>query len=351
MQSGSGVPGSPGDPVLIWGAGAMGGAIGATLHRAGHEVVLVDADVAHVEAIRSDGLRITGPVAQFTARPPAFTPEELAGDGGGRFGTVFLCVKAHHTEAALEGLVPHLTRDGCVVSVQNGLNERVIAARLGSQRTVGCFVNFGADVMEPGMVMWGNRGAVVVGELDGALDGRRILNLHRLLQEFDADAVLTGNIWGYLWGKLAYGALLFATALSDGSIADVLAAQDHRETLTALAREAMAVARAQGVTPEPFDGFDPRSFGPEADDGDARRSLDDLVRFNRGSAKTHSGVWRDLAVRKRKTEVDAQIAPIAHLGDEVGIPTPLTRRLVELIHDVEEGRRSQSWETLEALGA
>ena len=78
-------------------------------------------------------------------------------------------------------------------------------------------------------------------------------------------------------------------------------------------------------------------------------SLDRLVAFNRASAKSHSGVWRDLAVHKRKTEVDAQIAPIVAAGDEVGIDAPLTRRLVELIHDVEEGRRRQSWETLGAL--
>ena len=190
-QPGSGVPGSPGDPVLVWGAGAMGGAIGAALHRAGLEVVLVDADRAHVEAIRSGGLRITGPVEQFTVRPPAFTPEELAAEGTRRFGTALLCVKAHHTEGALQDLEAHLTEDGCVVSVQNGLNERVIAAHLGAERTVGCFVNFGADVMEPGMVMWGNRGAVVVGELDGSTEGERIRGLQRLLLEFDPDAVLT----------------------------------------------------------------------------------------------------------------------------------------------------------------
>ncbi len=57
-----------------------------------------------------------------------------------------------------------------------------------------------------------------------------------------------------------------------------------------------------------------------------------------------------LAVQKRKTEVDAQIAPIAELGAEVGVDTPLVRRLVSLIHDVEEGCRPQGWETLDALG-
>ena len=79
-------------------------------------------------------------------------------------------------------------------------------------------------------------------------------------------------------------------------------------------------------------------------------SLDRLVAFNARSAKSHSGVWRDLAVRRRRTEVDAQIAPIAELGANVGVSTPLTVRLVSLIHDVEEGRRQQSWETLDALG-
>ena len=62
-----------------------------------------------------------------------------------------------------------------------------------------------------------------------------------------------------------------------------------------------------------------------------------MAEFNRHTAKTHSGIWRDLAVRKRKTEVDAQIAIIATLGTEAGIPTPAINKLVDLIHDIEDG--------------
>jgi 2-dehydropantoate 2-reductase len=257
-------------------------------------------------------------------------------------------VKAHHTEVAVGVLRSLLREDGFVVSVQNGLNERVIAEAVGADRTVGCFVNFGADVVAPGVIMRGNRGAVVVGELDGA-DTPRIREVHGMFRLFEPQAVLTDNIWGYLWGKLAYGALLFATALAEASIADVLASERHRPMLVALAREVVMVASARGIRPESFDGFDPAAFHPDAGEDLPRRSLDDLVRFNRASAKSHSGVWRDLAVRQRKTEVDAQIAPVAWLGAEVGVATPLVRRLVELIHDVEEGRRPQSWETLDAL--
>jgi 2-dehydropantoate 2-reductase len=75
-----------------------------------------------------------------------------------------------------------------------------------------------------------------------------------------------------------------------------------------------------------------------------------MVVHNRGSAKTHSGVWRDLAVRKRKTEVDAQYGPIVARAEAHGIAVPWTRRMIELIHDVEEGRRPLDWSTLQALG-
>ncbi|HSG49653.1 MAG TPA: 2-dehydropantoate 2-reductase [Longimicrobiales bacterium] len=336
---------------VVWGAGAMGGSVGAWWVRAGVDVLFVDADRDHVAAVRKHGLHIKGPVDEFTIRAPILTPEEaraLAG-AGPPLRRVHLAVKAHHTGAAMADIAPLLAPDGYVVSVQNGLNERVIAAAVGQARTVGCFVNFGADVVEPGVVHRGNRGAVVVGELDGG-QTPRVREVHALYRLFEPEAVLTDNIWGYLWGKLAYGALLFATALTDAPIADALASERHRPLLVALAREVMRVARARGVRPEPFDGFDPGAFAPEASLAAALASLDRLVTFNRASAKTHSGVWRDLAVRKRRTEVDAQIAPIAELGREVGIPTPLVERLVALIHQVEAGERAQGWEGLDALG-
>ena len=120
------------------------------------------------------------------------------------------------------------------------------------------------------MIMRGNRGAVVVGELDGAHTAR-IRTVHGLFRLFEPQAVLTDNIWGYLWGKLAYGALLFATALAEASIADVLASERHRPTLVALAREVVTVAGARGIRPEAFDGFDPAAFHPDAGEAPPRR--------------------------------------------------------------------------------
>lgn len=331
-------------PVLIWGAGAIGGVIGACLARAGEDVLLVDIVADHVAAMNERGLSIEGPVENFVQRVRAATPEAVSGS----FERVILAVKAHHTPEALAMLVPHLAPDGYVVSAQNGLNELVIAETIGAERTIGCFVNFGADWLEPGRILFGNRATVAVGELDGRKTDR-VREVHRLLSIMEPQAVLTDNIWGYLWGKLGYGAMLFATALTPASMSDNFASARHFPVFHALGREVMAVARAAGVRPLGFNGFDPEAFGPEGSEEAARASVAAMAEFNRHTAKTHSGVWRDLAVRKRKTEVDAQIAVIASEGARLGIPTPAVARLVSLIHEIEAGRLPQSFDTLDLL--
>ena len=333
-----------GSPLVIWGAGAMGGSIGAALVREGVDVLFVDKVQDHVRAMRDRGLKITGPVDEFTVPVQAAGPLELKG----LFPLIFLCVKSQHTAEALGQLEPHLTGDGAVVSIQNGLCELEIAAALGAERTVGAFVNFGADFLEPGVIHRGNRGATVVGETDGSLS-QRVRGIHELLRVFEPDAVLTENIFGFLWGKLAYASLLFATALTDSSIADVLADKKSRPTLIALARETVGVALAKGVALQGFDGFDPDAFRPNGPTTRAETSLDGLVAFNRASAKTHSGIWRDLAVRKRTTEVDAQLGWIVKIGTDVGVSTPLTEAVIRQIHEIERGDRSQVWENLEEL--
>lgn len=327
------------EPLLIWGAGAIGGTIGAHLARAGHDVLLVDADAAHVAAMRERGLIIEGPIDNFTQSVNAATPDDVTG----RFSRILLCVKAHHTETATRQLASHLAEDGYVASFQNGLNEFVIGRIIGLPNVVGAFINFGADYLEPGRILFGGRGACVLGELDGAITAR-LTALHAVMTTFEPGAITTDNILGYLWGKLGYGALLFATALTDNSIADVLDDAGSREVLTRVAREVMAVAAAKRITPQGFNGFDPAAFAPGAlahggTAASVAASMDVMVAFNRRSAKSHSGIWRDLAIRKRRTEVDAQLGPVVAEGTALGVPTPCNARLIAMIHEIEDGAR------------
>ena len=332
------------EPVLIWGAGAIGGTLAAWWARAGVPVLAVDIQRDHVEALRTTGLMIEGPVDAFTQVVTAKTPDEVTGV----YRRVVLAVKAQQTEGAVDALAKHVAHDGFVLSAQNGLNEVMIARKLGAERTMGCFVNYSGDLHGPGRIMLGSRGSVVVGEIDGSIR-ERTRAMHALLQVFEPDAKLTDNIWGQLWGKIAYSAMLFATSLNHDSMADNFADPARFPAFDRLGREVIAVARARGVEPLGFGGFDPTAFAPGTGEAGARASIEWLVGFNRASAKTHSGVYRDLAVHKRRTAVDPQIAAVAELGREAGIDTPALRKLVELIHDVEDGRRPQSRETLQPL--
>jgi 2-dehydropantoate 2-reductase len=337
-------PNDPHPPILIWGAGAIGGTLGATWARAGMPVTMVDVVEAHAEACSTRGLSISGPVETFRQVVPCVTPERVTGT----WPIIVLAVKAQATEPALAMLKRHLAPDGYVLSAQNGLNEIAIAAALGEARTMGCFVNFGADWLGPGEILFGNRAAVVVGEIDGTIR-ERTRAMHQRLRIFEPDAVLTENIWGYLWGKLAYGAMLFATALTMDSMSENFADPRRTSAFEALGREVMAVAKARGIRPVGFNGFDPEDFAATAPPEAARASIARLAEFNRHTAKTHSGIYRDLAVRKRKTEIDPQIGIIARLGREAGVATPAINRLVELIHDIEEGRRPMAFETFAEL--
>jgi 2-dehydropantoate 2-reductase len=305
--------------LTIIGAGAIGGTIGAHLIRDGHDILLCDADPAHVAAINERGLTITGPVENFTVQARAVLPGDLPAS----LPRAAIAVKSHHTAAAAELLRDRLDPDGYVVSFQNGLTADILSNVVGPGRVLVSFVNFGADWLEPGLIMQGNVGTFRVGEPGGGISDR-VRELAGALPYAEA----TGNIMGYLWGKEAYGAMLYAGAVSDLSIADTLEDPRWRPLMLAVAREVLGQAP---VRPESFDGFDP---------GDLEGSLARLVRFNRESAKSHSGIYRDLMVRKRKTEVDDL------LRDLNG---PLTTFAGELIRAIERGTRTCEVANLELL--
>lgn len=321
-------------PVLIWGGGAIGGCIAAFLARDGVPVRLVDIAPEHTQAMRATGLRIEGEVTQFVQIIDAMTPDELTGS----YDCVLLAVKAQHTEQAVRQLLPHLAANGVVVSLQNGLNEDTIAAHVGAHRTVSGFVNFAADYLAPGRINYGNRGALKLGELTGELTPR-VESLAALLRRFDSGVDAVSQVLRYKWGKLAYGSVLFATALANETMAQTLDDPGFQPLLAALAREVIDIARAANIEPVGFDGFVPAAFAAHAELACAAASLGNMADHYRNSSKQRSGVWRDLAVRKRKTEVDQQIAEIVRVARSQGRAAPITTQLICMIHEIESGIR------------
>jgi len=332
--------------ITVYGAGAIGGTTGAALARAGHDVLLVDSAAPHVEAINAHGITIERKDGAVTTRVPAVTPDGLGRD----LALVLLAVKSHHTADVLRDLAPRLAPDGTIVSLQNGLSEEQIVAAVGAARTVGCLVNWAADWVAPGRILHGGHGAFVLGELDGRITPR-VRELAALLSAVEETPV-TDNIWGYKWAKLIYGALLFATAVVDAHVYEVVERSPGvKDALVSIVGEGIAVADKAGVRVLAFDEFDPAWYRAAlAGDVAARdRAMAAIAAHYRQHTKTKTGIWRDLAVRRRKTEVDGQLGMLAGKGEALGVAMPLTRRLAELIRDLEDGRRQMDWSNLDPL--
>ena len=334
--------------ITIYGAGAIGGVTGAALARAGHDVVLVDRAEDHVAAMNAHGLTIESREGSVTVPVRAITPGAL----GHGLGLVLLAVKSQDTSGALEVLTPRLAADGAIVSLQNGLNEELIAEKIGAPRTVGCLVNWAADWVAPGRILHGGHGALVLGELDGRMSNR-VQGLAKLLAVV-APTEVTDNVLGYTWAKHVYGALLVATAVVDAHVYEVVERSPAvQQMLVALVVENMRAAEAAGIRLEPFDEYAPADYRAAArgDLAARQRAMEIIARHYRQHTKTKTGIWRDLVVRRRKTEVGALLGATVAKARMLGRDMPLTERLIAMIEDLERGRRVMSWDNIDELVA
>ncbi len=327
----------------VVGAGAIGGFTGASLAKNGEDVHFVDVVPEHVQAINERGMFVDGVAGEFRVSARASLPDQLDGP----LDIVLLAVKSAHTIAAIESIEPFLGEDSLVVSLQNGLNPDRIAARIGTARVAGGFINFAADYIEPGHIRYGGVGDYYLGRLDGPPDER----LTTIAAKFNAimNTVLTDNIMGYLWSKECYGSLLIGTALIDAPVHEVLTVAENRDVLTAAVVEAVAVADACGIALEPFEPFDPDLFLPPLNQARLDTFYEQVAARFQSRVKQHTGIWRDLRIRRRKTEVDWLTGEVIRRGTERGIPVPVNTSIVNMIHEIEAGTREQSWKNLQEL--
>lgn len=334
----------PYGPITIIGAGAIGGTVGAFLSDAGFDVTLVDVVREHVDVMNAKGLRISGIRGDRRYPVKAVHADDLTGP----LGATFLCVKGHFTEPAIKQYGPLLADDGFILSLQNGLNEPIIAEEVGEERTVGCFVHFGADYIEPGHIVLGNDQTIFPGELSGEVTPR--VKAIKGALEHVMPAEITTNIWGYLWGKLVYGAMAFVVSTVDATVPEVLDNDLGRSLASRASQEAYLVGAAQTKKLERIGEFDPEAFAPGEDvQQRADAALREMADIQRKSIKQHMGIWRDLAVKKRKTEIDMQSGVLVEYGAKAGIPTPVNAATVEVIHQIEDGARGMGWDNLDEI--
>lgn len=328
-------------PYTIVGAGAIGGTLAAHLHAGGVPVQLIDSDAGHVAAIRRNGLQLQTPVETMVSDLPVYGLD----DAPAELGRVLLAVKAQATATATAWIAPRLASDGYIASMQNGLNEATIAGHVGAGRTVIAFVDLFADVLEPGVIKDGGSGAMALGEYAGGASDR-VRKLAEDLRHWGTPTV-TDNVAGFLWSKLGFGAMLTATALADADMSVLI--DRHRAAMNGLAAEVFDVAAAEGIRLESFDAFDPGSYMRGAAPERNAAATDGLIKWLSTQTKTRSGIWRDIAVRKRPTEVPTQYEPVIEIAAQHGLKLPLVEELVTLIKQLESQSIAMGEEHLHTL--
>lgn len=333
----------------IIGAGAIGGVIGGYLAHHGNHVTLVDINQEHIDVINKNGLTIETAHEPIVVKIDSVTIDELIHTSD-KLDVVILAVKSQHTEHVMNQIKHLIGKSSVVISMQNGLNEQTIANIIGKERTIGSFVNLFADYMEPGLIQYGGVGSLYIGELDGMITNRVLEIQHRL--KAWGDVQITSNIFGYLWSKLAYGAILTATATVDETMEKLIADHQNRELFVDISTEVLQVADRLHIQAEPFDDWDPSIvYNPNGERNwdMIHTQFDELVKRLQTYQKKKSGIWRDLAVRKRETEVPEQLEPVIEKGEEFKLGLPMNRKLLEIIKELESGKREMGYHNLDEL--
>ena len=319
------------------GAGAIGGSMAAWMTMAGTDILYVDAALEHVRAMNERGLTIRDPVkGDFTVPVKAVHIDALKEP----LEVVFLATKTQHTRSAMERVAPLLKEEGYVVSLQNGINEYVIAEYVGKHRVIGAFVNWAADYMEPGVIQFGGHSNFVIGELDGRVTGR-LTHLKEVCSSFQ-EVGISSQIMRQLWSKQVNICAMFATGITNLLIPGGMDYEPAQETIACIALEAMQVPDALKVELISFDDFRPDLYRQ----GRYREALKVTADHYRPMVKNYTGLYRDLAVRRRRSEIDGTVGMVVQMGGGLGLKLPLNEKLVSMVKEIEEGRRAICTENL-----
>ncbi len=306
--------------IAIVGGGAMGGTFGVRLANAGHDVTIVDVDADLVKAITADGVHVDTADGPLHARVSATTDTA----GAGIQDMVLVFVKAQHTPSAAAGLAPMVGHETAVASLQNGWgNADVIAEFVPVGQLVIGVTYHSATVIGRGHVKHSGQGTTFVGPYDGDDLGhaRRVADA---LESAGMEVTVTADVRTEIWRKLVLNAATLPTAALTTLRAGELGLPGPMlDLVDALAAEAVAVARAQGLAIE----LDER----------VERIHATLERAGAGKPS----MLQDTEAR-RKTEVERINGAVVAAGDSAGVPVPLNRAMLAMIGGLERSWRREA---------
>ena len=343
--------------IVMFGAGAVGGFVAATMARAGEDITIVDPWAEHVERIREHGFRVSGTQGDHTVKVPAFHIGDVQRLISKPIDIAFISTKAFDTSWAATLLRDYLAPAGFVVSLQNGLNEDEIASVVGWGKTLGCVINtLGVRLVGPGHVHrdrtpgGANYKVFRLGEINGLIT-QRAQDLARRMEAADS-AVVTANLWGERWSKLTVNVMQMGVLGATGMTKKETIDWDKSRRLSIrAAAEAILVGRALGFEIEPIVKTAPDIWLTAAS-GDAAslKSIDEafegyLNRLTPEGRNERDSMGRD-AIAGRRTEVEFLNGLVASKGEQIGIPVPVNRGIVTIIKRIERGELKPTRENI-----
>lgn len=311
----------------IYGAGSLGTIMGAYLTRNGFPVELINRNVRHVEALRKNGAHITGTV-DFSTPVDAITPEQMSGP----YDIIFLMTKQLHNQEVVRMLEPKLAAEGVIVTLQNGIPEPGIAEIIGEDRTVGCTVEWGASMTEPGhCVLTSDPDSLSfhMGGMKGISEKK--LNEVKAVLEYMCPVDIEENLIGARWSKLLINATYSGLGtVIGGTFGDVIGWRPARKLAVLCMKECIDVGHAAGVEFAPVQGKDITALF----DYNSRLKRFLIEKILPVAMKKHNAIVPSMLqdiLKGKPCEVDAINGVVCEWGRRYGVPTPVNDIIADVI--------------------
>ena len=303
--------------IAVVGAGAVGSFYGAMLARAGHRVTLIGRP-AHAQAIKRDGLKLD------LAKSPRIETVQI--EASSEFSSlqtadlVLFCVKSTDSASVTLQIDPYLAPHALIMSLQNGVENAALIAQQIPHAVIPCVVYVASEITAPGCVKHHGRGDLVIGTMQPS----RLIDPQKTLQEIvelfgsaQVPVQISQNVMAELWSKLmincAFNAISGLAQIQYGKLA---ALASVRSTQTALVKEVIAVAHADGI---------------HLSEAVALQAVEQIS-VTMGSQK--SSTAQDMA-RSKPSEIDHLNGFIVRRGQALGVATPVNQALFALVKLVE----------------
>jgi len=329
----------------VIGAGAIGGITAARIQQAGYDVEIVCKYEDLARRINKTGLHIRGFCGEHWVPMPAVA--EIKNMKADR-DLILLATKATDLVPAARALLPFLSPDTLLVSLQNGICEETLGEVVGHGRVIGCVVGWGGTMDSPGELEMTSGGDFVIGTLDSR-EEPRLQNIKEILGHV-VPCNISENILGSLYAKLIVNSCITSLGAICGLyMGQMLANRKIRNIFIEIMREAMAVAAAMDLHVETIGGrmnYYRFMAGSGTWPQFRRHLMIRLIGFKYRRLKSSS---LQSLERNKPTEIDYLNGYITDKAKKFNVHVPVNDKIVSLIKEIESGNRSISPKNFEAF--